>query len=199
MTETDEQLLIQKAQKGDVPSFNLLVLHYQQPIYNLALRILGDSDDAADASQETFISAYKSIKSYRGGQWKSWLYRIATNSCYDQLRVKKRYKESSLDDEFENADLLGHPNTMVKREEPEDYALTQELVGELQAGLLELPVDQRTALVLCDVQGLSYDEISGIMATSVGTVRSRISRGRAKMRDYLTARGELLPRSYRHS
>lgn len=197
MTETEEQQLLARAVKGDVPSFNRLVIIYQQSIYNLALRMLGDAEEAADVSQETFLSAYRGLKSYRGGSWKSWLYRIATNACYDQLRSRKRRPQSPLDEKSDTVEMLSRPSTLAHREEPEEYALNRELGGEIQAGLDLLPEDQRAALILCDVQGMSYEEIAAVMNTSTGTVRSRISRGRAKMRDYLLARGELLPQSRR--
>jgi RNA polymerase sigma-70 factor (ECF subfamily) len=193
--EMDEKALIAATQRGEVPAFNQLVLTHQSMVYNLAYRILGDADAAADASQDTFLSAFRAIKKFRGGSFKAWLLRIATNACYDQLRYKQRRPTSPLEALLVETD---HPSSFTDSAEgPEDYALRQELGGAIQAGLNTLPPDQRVALVLSDVQGLSYQEIAEVTRASLGTVRSRLSRGRAKLRDYLLDQGELLPARYR--
>jgi RNA polymerase sigma-70 factor (ECF subfamily) len=93
----DEASLIKQAQDGDVSAYNTLVLHYQDRVYNLAYRIIGEPDAAADATQEAFISAYKALRRFRGGNFKAWLMRIVTNACYDELRRRKRRPQSSLD------------------------------------------------------------------------------------------------------
>jgi RNA polymerase sigma-70 factor (ECF subfamily) len=191
----EEKALIAAAQRGEVPAFNQLVLTYQSMVYNLAYRILSDADAAADASQDTFISAFRAIKKFRGGSFKAWLLRIATNACYDQLRYKQRRPTSSLEALFVETDPP--PSFTDPAEGPEDYALRQELGQVMQAGLNALPPDQRIALVLSDVQGFSYQEIAEITRSSLGTVKSRLSRGRAKLRDYLLDQGELLPARYR--
>jgi RNA polymerase sigma-70 factor (ECF subfamily) len=191
----DEKALIAAAQQGEVPAFNQLVLTYQSMVYNLAYRILGDADAAADASQDTFLSAFRAIKKFRGGSLKAWLLRIATNACYDQLRYKQRRPTSPLEALLVETD---HPPSFTDPTEgPEDYTLRQELGRAIQVGLNTLPPDQRIALVLSDVQGLSYQEIAEVTRSSLGTVRSRLSRGRAKLRDYLLDQGELLPARYR--
>jgi len=191
----DEKALIVAAQRGEVHAFNQLVLIYQSMVYNLTCRILGDADAAADASQDTFISAFHAIRKFRGGSFKAWLLRIATNVCYDQLRYKQRRPTSSLEALLTGPDhlsLFTNPD-----ERPEDYALRQELGRVIQRGLDTLPPDQRIVLVLSDVQGLSYQEIAEITRSSLGTVKSRLSRGRTKLRDYLLEQGELLPACYR--
>jgi RNA polymerase sigma-70 factor (ECF subfamily) len=191
----DEKALIADAQRGEMPAFNQLVLTYQSMVYNLAYRILGDADAAADASQDTFISAFRAIKKFRGGSFKAWLLRIATNTCYDQLRYKQRRPTSPLEALFVETDP---PSSFTDSAEgPEEYTLRQELGQVIQAGLNTLPPDQRVALVLSDVQGFSYQEIADITRVSLGTVKSRLSRGRAKLRDYLLEQGELLPPRYR--
>ena len=191
----DEKALIVTAQRGEVRAFNQLVLTYQSMVYNLAYRILGDADAAADASQDTFLSAFRAIKKFRGGSFKAWLLRIATNASYDQLRYKQRRPTSSLEALLVETDQP--PSFTDPTEGPEDYALRQELGQVIQAGLNTLPPDQRVALVLSDVQGLSYQEIAEVTRSSLGTVKSRLSRGRAKLRDYLLKQGELLPTRYR--
>ena len=192
----DEQALIQAAQRGDLNAFNELVLFYQRQVFNLAYRIMGDEDSAADATQEAFISAYRGIGRYRGGSFKAWLMRIVTNACYDELRRRKRRPTSSLDALYVTDAAPGEV-LMSESEGPEAYARRQDLNRTLHAGLQTLPEEQRTTLVLSDVQGYDYQEISQITGVSLGTVKSRLSRARAKMRDYLLAQEELLPAGYR--
>jgi len=191
----DELALIASAQKGDLRAFNQLVLLYQSMAYNVAYRILSDPDAAADATQDAFLSAYKAMKKFRGGSFKAWLLRIVTNACYDQLRVKKRRPTSSLDDlpvESDHSQFLRDES-----ESPDEFLERQELGQFLQHGISALPIEQRAVLVLSDVQGLSYQEVAEIMDLSLGTVKSRLSRGRARLRDFLLERGELLPARYR--
>ncbi|MDX9828616.1 MAG: sigma-70 family RNA polymerase sigma factor [Anaerolineae bacterium] len=191
----DELALIASAQKGDLRAFNQLVLLYQSMAYNVAYRILTDPDAAADATQDAFFSAYKAMKKFRGGSFKAWLLRIVTNACYDQLRVKKRRPTSSLDGlpvESEHSQFLRDES-----ESPDEFLERQELGHFLQHGISALPIEQRAVLVLSDVQGLSYQEVAEIMDLSLGTVKSRLSRGRARLRDFLLERGELLPARYR--
>jgi RNA polymerase sigma-70 factor, ECF subfamily len=199
----EEAPLIARSQSGDVNAFNQLVLHYQQTVYNVILRMLGDRDTAADVAQETFIAAYRAIQSFRGGSsFRAWLLRIATNQACDHWRRTNRHPVDSLDsvmdeDEAHAVGLLGTLATAEQAANPEEFLLNQELQALIQKGLQELPLDQRVAVVLCDVQGLSYEEIAASTQTSLGTVRSRIARGRARLRDYLYKHKELLPRSYR--
>jgi RNA polymerase sigma-70 factor (ECF subfamily) len=192
----DEQRLIQAAQRGDLSAFNELVLHYQNRVFNLAYRIMGDEDSAADATQEAFISAYQAIGGYRGGSFRAWLMRIVTNACYDELRRRKRRPASSLEALYVTDAAPGEP-LADGVEGPEAFAQRQDLNRALEAGMQTLPPEQRVALVLSDVQGYNYQEIASITGASLGTVKSRLSRARAKMRDYLLAQGELLPAVYR--
>lgn len=191
----DEQRLIAQAQRGDLHAFNQLVLAYQSTMYNVAYRILGDGDAAADATQDAFVSAYRAIARFRGGSFKAWLLRIVTNACYDQLRVKQRRPTDSLDDMLVEPE---HDTTLRDdSESPEEFVLRQELGAAIQRGLSTLPPDQRITLVLSDIEGLSYDEIAEATHVSLGTVKSRLSRARSKLRDYLLHNGELLPAAYR--
>jgi RNA polymerase sigma factor (sigma-70 family) len=192
----DEKALITAAQQGDVLAFNRLVLAYQNMTYNLAYRILGDGDAAADATQDAFLAAYRAIGRFRGGSFKAWLLRIVTNTCYDQLRVKKRRPTASLD-ALLIVDSDSGPSFADEGENPEEYALRQELGRVIQAGILTLPADQRITLVLSDIQEFGYQEIAEMTGVSLGTVKSRLSRARARLRDFLAAQGELLPARYR--
>ena len=191
----DEQALIAAARKGDARAFNQLVLLYQSMAYNVAYRILTDADAAADATQDAFLSAFKAMGKFRGGSFKAWLLRIVTNACYDQLRVKQRRPTSSLDDlpvETDHTPYLEDP-----AEQPDEFVEREELNRVIQGGIAALPVEQRVVVILSDVQELSYQEIAQITGLSLGTVKSRLSRGRAKLRDQLVQHGELLPARYR--
>ena len=192
----EEASLIAAAQQGKVDAFNELVLAYQQQVYNLAYRILGDPASAADAAQDAFISAFENIGRFRGGSFKSYLLRIVSNRCYDELRRWKRRPATSFED-FGEVDEDANPALTNGGERPEDYAERQEMARVIQAGIETLPPDQRITLALSDVQGLSYQEIAEAMEVSLGTVKSRLARARGKLRDYLQAQGELLPARYR--
>jgi RNA polymerase sigma-70 factor (ECF subfamily) len=193
----DENALIVAARKGDARAFNQLVLRYQGLAYNVAYRILHDPDAAADATQDAFLSAFRAMGKLRGASFKSWLLRIVTNACYDQLRVKQRRPTSSLDDLPVEAD---HTYYLEDTSElPDEFVERRELNRAIQAGIDQLPVEQRAVLVLSDVQGLSYQEVAEVLDISLGTVKSRLSRGRAKVRDFLLEKGELLPGRYRLS
>jgi len=192
----DERALVVAARQGDVEAFNQLILIYQGMVYNLAYRILGDPDAAADATQEAFLSAFRAIRKFRGGSFKAWLLRIVTNACYDQLRLKQRRPTVSLDALPAAGSAVAPPPTGAE-ETPEEHALRQELARVIQAGIQTLPPEQRVTLVLSDVQGLSYQEIAEVTRTSLGTVKSRLSRARAKLRDFLLEHKELLPSRYR--
>jgi len=172
-----------------------LVLTYQGMAYNLAYRILGNAEGAEDAAQDAFIKAYRNLNQYRGGSFKAWLLRIVTNACYDQLRHFQRRPASSLDDMAVDPEHIG--KLVDHAEEPGAHALRQELGQVIQAGIQQLPAEQRMVLTLSDVEGLSYEEIAAVMDTSLGTVKSRLSRARAKLRDFLLEQQELLPRRYR--
>ncbi len=189
----DELALIQEAQRGNVNSFNALVLHYQVGAYNLAYRLVGEPEAAADATQEAFISAYNHLNQFRGGSFKSWLLRIVTNACYDELRRRKRRPAMSLDELEENAEL----QLIGKTESTESLAQRNALNRAIQDCLDDLPDEQRVVAVLCDVQGYDYQEIAAVTQVSLGTVKSRISRARQRLRDCLQDAGELLPESYR--
>ncbi len=180
----DEQALIASACAGNTGAFNALIRSYQDIAYNVAYRVLGNADAAADATQDAFLSAYRALPAFRGGSFKAWLLRIVTNACYDQLRARKRRPQSSLEDMVEDADCA--VALIDPGESPESALMRQDLVQGIQAALAKLPDDQRVVLVLSDVQGMSYEEISTTTGTSLGTVKSRLSRARARMRGYLT-------------
>ena len=193
----EERRLVERAQRGDVDSFNSLVRAYEGRVYNLCYRMLGDPDSAADAAQDAFLSAFRNLRGFRGGSFRSWILRIATNACYDLLRSRKRRPTVSLDLEAEDGDDAAPLQIADTAESPADFALRRELAAAIQQGLGALPDEQRIILILSDIEGLAYEEIAQITNTNLGTVKSRLSRGRARLRDVLKA-GELLPARYRH-
>lgn len=193
---SEENRLIENAQTGDVEAFNQLVRLYERRVYGLCLRMLGDPDAAADIAQDTFISAYRKLNTFRGGQFRSWLLRIATNACYDLLRARKRRPAVSLDALREPDDEGGGFDPADEGELPDQAVLRNELSHALQACINQLSEDQRLVVILSDVEGLAYEEIAAIAQINLGTVKSRLSRARARLRELLRE-GELLPARYR--
>ncbi|NPA91310.1 MAG: sigma-70 family RNA polymerase sigma factor [Chloroflexi bacterium] len=193
----EDQHIIRLAKSGDIAAFNQLVLRYQNQAYNVAYRLLGDPDGAADATQEAFIKAYQRLHQLRGEHFRPWLLRIVTNTCYDILRRRARRATQPLD-AMEDEDPERLPRWQSDEETPEEVALRHEIGRAVEEGLLELSPEHRAVVVLSDIEGLSYEEISQVLNIPVGTVKSRLSRARARLRDYLRSHyPELLPAAYR--
>ena len=194
----DEATLIMDAQHGDLDSFNRLVLAYQDILYNTALRILGDDDLAADATQEAFISAFRSLNSYRGGSFKAWLMRTVTNACYDELRRQKRRPSVPLEPANDDDEEMESPRWLADSSMlPEEKLEAAELEHAIQHCLEALPVDFRTVVVLADIQGLDYSEVASSARVPLGTIKSRLARARLRLRECLQGFGELLPAAFR--
>jgi RNA polymerase sigma-70 factor (ECF subfamily) len=198
-TPPDEQKAIARALAGEVDAFNQLVVKYQRLAYSVAYRMLQNEESASDAVQDSFIKAYRALNGFKGGLFKSWLLRIVVNTCYDVLRVQQRYVSESIDDEpsADNEEARVARQLVDSSESPDAYAERMELSGYIEVGIRSLPPDQRLVLVLCDIHGYSYEEIAEITGYPMGTVKSRISRARTKLRDYLLQHPELLPSSFR--
>ncbi len=194
----DETALIRSAQHGDLDSFNRLVLAYQDSLYNTALRILGDEDLAADATQEAFLSAFRGLNGYRGGSFRAWLLRTVTNACYDELRRRQRRPTVPLEpvsaenEEVESPHWLADPGST-----PEEQLDQAELEHAIQHCLDGLPSEFRLVVVLADIQGLDYSEVAVAMRKPLGTVKSRLARARLRLRDCLRGFRELLPAAVR--
>lgn len=187
-----EEGLIQQSKDGDLDSFNLLVEKYQGQVYNVTFRMLGNPQDAEDVTQETFVLAWRAIPGFKGGNFKAWILRIASNACTDLLRSKKGRKADSLDAIYPEYNPLPSP-----LESPEEHTMKQEVAELISRQLLHLSEDQRLVVTLADLQGLSYEEIAQIANCSLGTVKSRLNRGRANLRDLLLKYEELLPPEFR--
>jgi RNA polymerase sigma-70 factor, ECF subfamily len=186
----DEAAVIARAAAGDRTAFAQLMEHYQRACYGLAWRLLSDPDQAADATQDAFIHAYKAIGSYRGGIFRSWLLRITANASYDILRRAQRRPSGPLPDPEEGAPELPDLGAV----NPETEATKSELYRHLEVALRRLPVDQRTAVVLCDVYGMDYNEVAAMTQSALGTVKSRIHRGRLRLRELMAEHRELFTR-----
>ena len=194
-TRDSEAKLIDRAREGELGAFNQLVSLYQDSVYNVAFRLLGSAESAADVTQETFISAFKHLRSFRGGSLRAWLFRIATNAAYDMMRKMRRRPAESLD---AGQDTPAGSSPIDRRgPTPEGEAIRGELLDQVKKGLLTLPAEQRVVVVLIDVQGLSYEEAATATSASLGTIKSRLSRGRSHLRKYLLSQGELLPGKFR--
>ena len=194
----NEPSLITSAQQGDLDAFNTLVLHYQDMVFNTALRILGDEDAAADASQEAFISAFRAIASYRGGSFKAWLLRTVTNACYDELRRQKRRPTTPLEPETEDGEEMESPRWLADSSmSPEEKMDADELEHALQHCLAALPADFRSVVVMADIEGLDYSEVAIVARVPIGTIKSRLARARMRLRECLQGSWELLPAAFR--
>ncbi len=184
-TTQPEARLIASAAEGDLQAFNELVLKHQNLVYNLARAILGDRDAAEDAAQETFISAFEHIRGFRGGSFRGWLLRIATNTCYDLLRHLRRRPSMPLfpDDqgESESAAWLADPQPA-----PDAQVERDELARALYRRMDELPGPYRSAITLIDLHGLDYAEAAQALGIPVGTVKSRLARARYHMREAIS-------------
>lgn len=187
---------------GATSCYNCIIEAFEIQAYNLARRMLGDWALAEDAVQESFVSGYRAFQQFRGDNLRAWLMRIVANTCRDMLRARRARPTVPLDPlPSDPGDPTAIPSAVEMpsgEESPEDYAERQELQRTIEAALNSLPEEQRLAVTLVDVQGMDYEEAAAIMACSLGTVKSRISRGRGRLRDFLRNTGELLPSRFRH-
>lgn len=182
-----DALLVRRAQSGSRTAFDMLVLKYQRRVERLLVRSLGASDDVADLCQETFLSAYRALPAFRGDStFYTWLYRIAINAA-KRHRARQRPLASLDDGTFEPERA---PSDLAT---PESLLASRQLAGELDQALADLGDEQRKALLLREVEGMSYDDIADLMGCPAGTVRSRIFRAReavaGRLRPLLAGRG----------
>ena len=178
--------------------YNCVIVDHQTRAQNLAYRMLGDSGVAEDAVQEAFVSAYRAFGTFRGENLTSWLMRIVSNACKDILRSRRARPAVSMDAPLPNADPDRPPLELPSGEEsPEDYAVREELNRAIQSALLSLPEERRLTAILIDIQGYSYEDAARITNVNVGTVKSRLARARAGIRDRLRQNPELLPARFR--
>ena len=186
-----DELLLRRACKGDVQAFEELMQSHESRIYAIALRMMGNREDAQDCAQEAMVRIYRAMGSFKGqSALATWIYRITMNSCLDELRRRKARKVTSLDSLVDN----GWSPTDTG-DTPEEHGLRVEKQNALNQAIQSLPDDMRAAIILRDVKGYSYDEIASILDANVGTIKSRISRGREKLREILSKQSELFGRT----
>ena len=198
METTSEALLINSAQQGDMDAFNELALHYQDLLYRIALRITRNECVAQDALQEAMIHAFRHIKSFRGGNFKSWLARVTVNAGYDELRRGKRHNGIPLELFTNEGDEIESPDWMRDSTAgPEDRAEVSDLKRALHNCIKVLNPDYRLMVILVDMEGMSYEEAAYVAHVTVGTVKSRLARARMQLRGSLQSYQNLLPAAYR--
>ncbi|WP_099024020.1 RNA polymerase sigma factor SigE [Mycolicibacterium palauense] len=168
--------------KSAMPSWDELVRQHADRVYRLAYRLSGNQHDAEDLTQETFIRVFRSVQNYQPGTFEGWLHRITTNLFLDMVRRRARIRMEALPEDYDRVPA-DEPN-------PEQIFHDSRLGADLQAALDSLAPEFRAAVVLCDIEGLSYEEIGATLGVKLGTVRSRIHRGRQAIRDYLAAHSQ---------
>lgn len=186
----NEEKLISRAAKGDAAAFNELLGVHEKKMYAVCLRMCMNHEDAQDCLQEAMLRIYRSISGFKGqSSFSTWIYRVTMNTCLDELRKKKNKQTTSLDSLL---DTGWSPSDDY--DTPEHHAISGEKKKAIQNAISELPEDMRSAIVLRDIEGFSYDEISDMLGINVGTIKSRISRGREKLREKIRLRPELFDR-----
>jgi RNA polymerase sigma-70 factor (ECF subfamily) len=199
----DERVTISRTLDGDVDAFNELVVKYQKLAYSIAYRMLQSREAAADAVQDSFLKAFRALPSFKNGSFKSWLMRIVVNTCHDAIRINRRFSFQEIGDDSSNENNGDRgesvPHQIIDpHESPADFVERMELSAQIELGLRALPPEQRLVLVLSDIHGYSYEEINEVTGFPMGTVKSRISRARLKLRDFLLQQPEVVPSSLKN-
>lgn len=178
---------IKAAQEGDHQAFNELVLTYQRAIYNLAYRILGEVVSAEDITQTVFLTAFRNLPRFRNGSFRGWLFRIATNACYDEIRRSRRHPVFPIENEdWTDENILPLNSWPPPQSSPEQTFARRELEQSIQNALNQLEPDQRAVVVMVDLQEMDYVETAQILSIPLGTVKSRLARARMQLRRLLT-------------
>jgi RNA polymerase sigma-70 factor (ECF subfamily) len=193
----NESALIHSAQNGSLDSFNQLVLNHQNMMFRIALRILNDESAADDATQNAMIQAFRNLKSFRGGSFRSWLARVTVNASYDEMRRWRRQPSLSFEQVNSDGEEIESLPWMVDLSAgPEERFDSFELREALQHCVKELHSDYRLVVVLVDVEGMSYEEVARVANIPIGTVKSRLARARMQLRKSLQSYRSLLPNAY---
>ncbi len=187
MSKQASDARIEKARRGDARAFEALLAEHAERVYAHVARILGAGPEAEDVVQDACISAWRSIASFEGTSFRAWLFRIATNRAIDVVRARRRRGELPLEPNEDEEQTWAEP--VAGGPEPVDLASEQETLRLVEAALARLPAEQRAVVVLRDIEGFDYEEIARITATELGTVKSRIHRGRLAVRNALVAQG----------
>lgn len=196
---SEDKKLIEKAAGGDVEAFEKIIEEYQNIVYSIALRMAGNETDAFDMAQEVFIKLYRNLSKFDGrSKLSTWIYRVASNTCLDELKKRKRIRDNtkSLNEEFETADDSVVLEIKDTKPLPEEEIENSELKETLNSAILKLSDQHKEVIILRDIEGFSYEEIADITKNSVGTVKSRLSRARAALRKILKEYGELFEKYF---
>ncbi len=193
----NEKALLEKAKNGDLDAFEKLIEGYQKKVFNIVYRMIGNPDDASELTQEVFIRVFRSIGSFKEeSQFSTWIYKIATNICLDELRKQKKHKVISLDEEIKSDD--GEMKRQIEDDKPQPDIIAErnELKKTVRNAILALPDEYRLVIIMRDIKGLSYEEIARITKCPEGTVKSRINRARKALKAILCSKRELLNEEY---
>ncbi len=183
-----------KAASGDINAFETLIIKYEKTIYNVALRMMTSPEDAKDVSQNVLIKIYNNISHFKGDSlFSTWIYRITVNTCIDEIRKNKRRSEISIDDEDTGVGRI----IQDTGSNPEQSVIESEGYNSIIEAINDLPEEYKTVITLRDIEGFSYSDIADITECSLGTVKSRISRARGKLKELLLEKGELIESSGR--
>lgn len=183
----NEEKLISRAAKGDASAFNELLGTQEKRMYAVCLRMCGNHEDAQDCLQESMLRIFRSISGFKGqASFSTWVYRVTMNTCLDELRKKKNKQTASLDGLLDSGWSPSDDS-----DTPEHHTIAGEKRTAIRKAIADLPEDMRSAIVLRDIEGFSYDEISDMLGINVGTIKSRISRGREKLREKIRLKPEL--------
>jgi RNA polymerase sigma-70 factor (ECF subfamily) len=188
MTWTDEEL-VARSQRGDVDSFNQLILRWERPIYALAYRVIGREDEARDVCQEAFLRAFRALPGFKGqAKFSSWLYRITLNLCRDWIRRQRRAPVSQMP---EDMDILEAAAARGPSESIEDLVARRELSAVVGEAMALLPEEQRTAIILKEYHGMTFQEIADLQGCPLSTVKTRLYQGLSVLRRQLERNGQL--------
>jgi RNA polymerase sigma-70 factor, ECF subfamily len=185
MTWTDEEL-VARSRTGDMDSFNQLILRWERPIYALAYRVIGQEEDARDVAQETFLRAFRALPGFKGqAKFSSWIYRIALNLCRDWIRRKRRTPVSQLPEDVDLSELAAEQGPT---ESVEDLVARRELSAVVEEAMALLPEEQRTAVILKEYHGMTFQEIADLQGCPLSTVKTRLYQGLSVLRKHLNAK-----------
>ncbi len=191
MTLTDEEL-VTRSVGGDKESFNQLVVRWERPIYALAYRVLGREEDARDVCQDTFLRAYRALPGFKGeAKFSSWLYRIALNLCRDWIRRQRRAPVMQMPEDADPVEMVGERGPA---ESIETLVARRELGAVVEVAMAKLPEEQRTAIILKEYHGMTFQEIADLQGCPLSTVKTRLYQGLTVVRRHLEAGGQMRPR-----
>ena len=194
----ENDVLVQRAKQGNMEALEELLQRHEKIVYYIVLRTMGAGEDVKDISQEVFLKAYRNLSKFDGkSTFSTWIYRIAVNTCIDEMRKRKGKQTYSLDAELEQEDGNYQRQFADTADTPEQSLIRQELRQEVVTALEQLSPEHKTALVLREMQGFSYEEISEITQTPLGTVKSRISRAKIQLKEEILKLREQNPNSMR--